>query len=167
MKYGLIFSLAVAVVISAYLSAQSKLAERVSYDSIKLGMTAQSVSTKFGTPSAQERNRLTYILDDNSELQITLRDDLVSSAKIKFLKSIKIEDPEMKKLTLVQMDMVETESSHPSWFFAGSPEKGLIYKITSNGLVESITWVPPFSFSGNSPRKVGLLYQDFKSQQAL
>ncbi len=165
MRYGFYFVLVLGLVIGAYQFAQNKISRPQNLTSLRLGMTVRDIEQNFGSPSAQSRNQFTYILDDGSELVITLRDDRVSSAKVKFHKIVKIQDPQMKKLSLVQMDMHDVESNSPSWFFAGKPEEGLIYKITSVGTVESITWVPPFTYNSNRPKHLGALLNDFKSQQ--
>ena len=165
MRYGFYFVLVLGLVIGAYQVAQNKISRPQNLTSLRLGMTVRDIEQNFGSPSAQSRNQFTYILDDGSELVITLRDDRVSSAKVKFHKIVKIQDPQMKKLSLVQMDMHDVESNSPSWFFAGKPEEGLIYKITSAGTVESITWVPPFTYNSNRPKHLGALLNDFKSQQ--
>lgn len=163
MKYGFIFIVVCFLLGGAYFSAQSKLAQPVAVESIRLGMTVKELENTFGAPSAQNRNQLTFILEDDSELFITLRDNLVSSAKVKFHLPIKIEDPQMRKMTLVQME--ELNETSPSWFFAGKPEEGLIYKITSNGYIESLTWVPPFSYYNNRPKHLSAIFRDFHLSQ--
>lgn len=165
MKYGFYFVLTLGLIIGAYQAAQNKISSPQNLNALRLGMTVSDIEQNFGTPSAQSRNQFTYILDDSSELVITLRDEKISSAKVKFHKEVKIQDPEMKKLSLVQMDMHDIESNSPSWFFAGKPEEGLIYKITSEGKIESITWVPPFTYGSNRPKHLGALLNDFKSQK--
>jgi outer membrane protein assembly factor BamE (lipoprotein component of BamABCDE complex) len=166
MKYGFYLVLTLCLVFGAYQIAQNKMERPLNLDSLRLGMTSQDIEKTFGTPSAESRNQFTYILHDGSELIITLREQKVSSAKVKFHRKIKIQDPEMKKLTLVQMHHSEFENN-PSWFFAGKPEQGLIYKITSEGVIESLTWVPPFSYSSNQPKQLQALLQDFNSQRSL
>lgn len=166
MKYGFYLVLTLALVIGAYQIAQSKLARPLQLNALSLGMSAQQIEDTFGTPSAESRNQFTYILEDGSELTITLRDEKVSSAKVKFHRVVKIQDPEMRKLTLIQMHHSEYENN-PSWFFAGKPEEGLIYKITSDGIIESLTWVPPFTYGSNQPKQVQALLQDFNSQRSL
>ena len=167
MKYGLLMILALVLVFSAHHTAQKKLQSPLHLQGLRLGMSSQDVQEHFGTPSAESRNSITYILNDGSELVVVLRDDKVSSAKIKFHRVVKIEDPEMKKLTLVQMDTLMIEDQNPSWFFAGAPSEGRIYKITSEGIIESITWVPPFTFQGNKPKQVGALLKDFHIQRTM
>lgn len=146
----------------AYYSAQTKMSEQLKINSIHLGMTVDQIEEIFGPPAASDRNQLTFILEDDSELFITLRDEVISSAKIKFHRPIKVEDPEMRQMTLVQME--ELNENQPSWFFAGKPEQGLIYKITSQGYIESLTWVPPFSYYNNRPKHLGALFREFHSQ---
>lgn len=167
MKYGYYFVLTLSLIFGAYQVARNKISRPLNLDSIRLGLTTQEISRTFGSPSAESRNQLTYILQDGSELLITLRDQKVSSAKVKFHRTIKIQDPEMRKLTLVQMEQDALESDNPSWFFAGSPEQGLIYKITSEGVIESLTWVPPFSYGSNRPKQLQALLRDFNSQRSL
>ena len=167
MKYGLYLVLTIGLVFGAYQIAQNKIARPLNLDTIRLGMTVSDIEQNFGTPSAHSRNQYTYILDDGSELVITLRDQKISSAKVRFHRTIKIQDPEMKKLSLVQMDSDGFESDRPSWFFAGNPEEGLIYKITAEGVIESLTWVPPFTYGQNRPKHLGALLRDFKSQRSL
>ncbi|MFP5386414.1 MAG: hypothetical protein ACLGHN_10070 [Bacteriovoracia bacterium] len=166
MKYGFYLFLTIALIFGAYSMAQNKIKRPLNLSSVQLGMTVKDVTKTFGSPSAQTRNVLTYILHDGSELTITLRDKKVSSALVKFQRPAKIEDPEMKKLTLVQMDH-DLGSNNQSWFFAGQPEEGLIYKITSEGFIESLTWVPPFSLGHNSPKNLQALLSDFRSQRSL
>ena len=94
-----------------------------------------------------------------------LRDDVVASAVVKFHGAIKIEDPEIRKLTLVQMAPPDFQNDDTSWFFAGKPSEGLIYKITQNGEIESLTWVPPFTYGSNQAKNLQVLLRDFKNQQ--
>lgn len=165
MKYGIYFLLTLGLVFAAYQNAQNKMDRPLNLSSIRLGMTIPEINKAFGTPSAQTRNQYTYILTDGSELVFTLRDKVVSSANVKFHRTIQIQDPEMRKLSLVQMDDHDAENKRPSWFFAGSPEEGLIYKITSGGIIESLTWVPPFTYGSNRPKHLQALLRDFHSQQ--
>jgi hypothetical protein len=167
MKYGFYFILMLAVISGAYQLAQTKIQSPLPLDSIHLGMSIEDIESTFGTPSAESRNHYTYILEDGSELLITLRDQKISSAKIKFHRMIKIQDPQIRELTLVQMQSNDLESNDPSWFFAGKPEEGLIYKITSEGIIESLTWVPPFTYINNRPKHLHALLRDFNSQRSL
>jgi hypothetical protein len=151
----------------AYFSAQQKLKRPTDVSALQLGMSQSQLESAFGAPSAQERNKLTYILEDSSELIVSLREGLVSSAQLKFNRRLKIEDPKLRQLTLVQMDSESFTLDRPSWFFAGKPEEGLIYKITAEGLVESMTWVPPFTYGRNQAKALQALLKDFKNQYSL
>jgi hypothetical protein len=164
MKITFIFTLLFAMIGFAYFSAQKKIKQPVNIQALHLGMTIKGIHKAFGAPSAQNRNRLTYIFADHSELVITLRDDVVASARLRFQRPLKIQDPKMKQLTLVQMESDMDSSNHPSWFFAGKPEEGLIYKITAGGVVESLTWVPPFSYASTQPKRLQALLRDFQNK---
>lgn len=167
MKYGIYFLLILGLVIGAYCTALQKIESPLKLNNLHLGMDMEELNRSFGSPSAKSRNQITYILDDGSELVITLRDQKVSSATVKFHRLIQIQDPDMRKLSLVQMDTREGEGNRPGWFFAGKPTEGLIYKITTEGVIESITWVPPFSYGNNRPKQLQALLRDFKSQRSL
>jgi hypothetical protein len=104
------------------------------------------------------------VLEDSSQLMITLREDVAASAIVKFHRPLRIEDPEIKKLTLVQMSPADLQNENPSWFYAGKPEEGLIYKITQQGTIESITWVPPFTNNNHQAKNLQVLVRDFKGQ---
>lgn len=164
MKLGAIFTVILGMIAIAYVNASQKLTKKVDLKALHLQMTVSEVETKFGSPYSRERNSLTYILEDSSQLSITLRDDVVASAVVKFHNPLKIEDPEMRKLTLVQMSPGDLQNGDTSWFFAGKPEEGLIYKITQDGEIESLTWVPPFTYASNQPKNLQVLLRDFKSQ---
>lgn len=165
MKFVFILLTTVAMVGAAYFNAQSKIHNNLNLNHLKLGMTVEQVEENFGAPSAQERNQLIYIFEDSSEMVLTLRDEVVASATVKFHQPVKITDPEMKKLTLVQMESESLMSGEPSWFFAGKPEEGHIYKITAQGVVESMTWVPPFTYAQHRPKQLQALFRDFRSQR--
>ncbi len=165
MKYGFYYIIGILLIVGAYSTAKNKMQNPINLDSIRLGMTKEMITKKFGLPSAAVNNQLTYILSDGSELSFTLRDGKVSSAKVKFHGLIKIQDPQMKGLTLVQMQPNPLEMNNPSWFYAGEPSQGLIYKIKSEGVVESLTWVPPFSYETSSPKQLQALLRDFNIQR--
>jgi hypothetical protein len=162
LKFLFVLTVVFATVTGAYFTAQSKIELKSDLTALKLGMDIHSVKEKFGAPTSESRNVLTYILPNSSVLTITFRDDVVSSAKVKFIQPVKVTDPELRKLTLVQMDPA-MNNEKPSWFFAGAPELGLIYKITSDGIIESMTWVEPFTLHSHHPKNVQALLRDFKS----
>ncbi len=164
MKLGVLVTVILGIIATAYINANQNMTQRVDLSALRLHMTVAELETNFGTPFSRQRNNLIYILKDSSELSITLRDDVVASAVVKFHNPLRIEDPQMRQLTLVQMSPGELQNGNPSWFFAGKPEEGLIYKITQNGEIESLTWVPPFTYARNQPKNLQALLQDFKSQ---
>ena len=162
LRFLFIVILVIGTVSGAYYTAQSKISTKTDLSALKIGMNLPAVKKAFGAPTSENRNILTYILTDSSVLTITLRDDVVTSAKVKFLQEVKVTDPELRRLTLVQMDPALSDEK-PSWFFAGAPEQGLIYKITADGLIESLTWVEPFTPHTQQPKNVQALLRDFKS----
>ncbi|GEM_PF-1058271 len=166
MKVRLTLGTILLTIFAAYFAAQSKIIHQPDLTKLHLGMTTQRLKYQFGPPDAQDRNTLTYIFDDSSVLTITLRDEVVASAKIKFHQPLKIEDPKLKEMSLVQMDAGNLIENNPSWFFAGKPEEGLIYKITSEATIESLTWVPPFTYAKENPRHLQVLIRDFKNQHS-
>lgn len=166
MKLGVIATVILGIIAVAFYNANSKLAQTVDLKALHLQMTVSELEDAFGSPTSRERNALTYILEDSSLLSITLRDDVVASAVVKFHKPIRIEDPQMRQLTLVQMSPADLHNEDPSWFFAGRPSEGLIYKITQKGEIESLTWVPPFTYNNNQPKNLQTLVQDFKTQKS-
>lgn len=165
MKLGVIFTAIFGIIAVAYYSANLKLNHKVELNALHLQMTVSELEASFGSPFSRERNALTYILEDSSHLLITLRDDVVASAVVKFHTPLKIGDPELRKLTLVQMSPADLGNENTSWFFAGKPSEGLIYKITQNGEIESLTWVPPFTYGSTQAKNLQTLVRDFKSQQ--
>jgi hypothetical protein len=167
LKYGFYLLITLSVVFGAYHLAQSKLKHPLKLEALQLGMTTRNIEKYFGSPAAINGNHYTYILTDGSELSVTLREGRVSSAKVKFRRLIKIQDPQMKLLTMVQMQPNILDHKNPSWFFAGNPSEGLIYKIKSDGVIESLTWVPPFTYGTNRPKQLQALLRDFNSQRRM
>lgn len=164
MKLGVIFTTILGIIAIAFINANQKLNQKIDLKALHLQMSVTELEAHFGSPFSRQRNSLIYILEDSSQLSITLRDEVVASAVVKFHKPIKIEDPEIRKLTLVQMSPADMQSGDASWFFAGKPSEGLIYKITQSGAIESLTWVPPFTYNSNQAKNLQVLLRDFKNQ---
>lgn len=162
MKMTFIFVVIFAATMGAYYSAQDKMSEVPDLRALHLGMSVDELKASFGAPVYKNHHQLTYLFVDSAQLIITLRDQEVASAQLKFNRPLKISDPQLKQLNLVQMEL--KESKDLSWFFAGNPEEGLIYKITTNGVIESITWIPPFSYQGEGPKHIGALLRDFQDK---
>lgn len=157
-----IFVLIFAATVGAYHSARDKMSDIPDLRALHLGMSVDELKTSFGAPVYKHLNQLTYLLSDSAQLIVTLRDQEVASAQLKFHRPLKISDPQLKQLNLIQMEFKTHQDM--SWFFAGNPEEGLIYKITTNGVIESITWVPPFGHKGQSTKHVGTLLRDFQDK---
>lgn len=162
MKTTFIFVVIFVATMGAYYSAKDKMSEVPDLRALHLGMNVDELRSSFGAPVYKHLNQLTYLFADSAQLIITLRDQEVASAQLKFHRPLQISDPQIKQLNLVQMEL--KESRDLSWFFAGNPEEGLIYKITTSGVIESITWVPPFSYQGEEPKHVGALLRDFQDK---
>ncbi len=165
MKYLFALLVLTGLIGAAYHNADTKIQHQLNLSGMHLGMSVSQIETAFGVPTARNRNQIIYIFEEGSEMILTLRDDLVASATVKFHNPVKITDPEMRKLTLVQMESESLMSGEPSWFFAGKPEQGLIYKITAQGVIESMTWVPAFSYGQHQAKQLQALLQDFQSKQ--
>lgn len=161
LKFVLIAGLFSAFIGSAYFTAETKMNHRSDLHFLKLGMTSEQIELTLGAPTSRHGQELTYILDDASELVISFRDTIVTSAKVKFLRPMPVQD---SNLTLIQMDSNQT-GTNPSFFYAGKPQEGLIYKISSEGLIESMTWVQPFSHGHSRPKNLQALLRDFKSHR--
>ena len=164
MKFAATLFVILGIITVAYTNAQKKLNQKVDLSALRIQMSVDDLEKSFGSPFSRQRNSITYILEDSSQLKITLRENTVSSAVVKFHNPIRIEDPKMRQLTLVQMSPADLQNDDPSWFFAGKPEEGLIYKISQSGAIESITWVPPFTYGVNRAKNLQALLRDFKSQ---
>lgn len=162
LRFLFIVFVVLGTISGAYYTAQSQLTKKTDFSALKIGMSLDEVKSSFGAPTSEFRNVFTYILPDSSVLTITFRDEVVTNAKVKFIQPVKVTDPELKKLTLVQMDPA-LSNERPSWFFAGAPELGLIYKITADGVIESMTWVEPFTLHTHQPKNVQALVEDFNS----
>jgi hypothetical protein len=165
MKSVITFCLFFGLVAAAYVTASFKLAKQVDLKDLRINMTLNELENKLGAPFSRDRNTLTYILEDSSHLKITLREGLVASAVVKFQRPLRIENPDLRKLTLVQIKPSEINDEQPSWFFAGRPEEGLIYKVTHKGEVKSLTWVAPFTYGNSQKKNLQALLQDFQTRR--
>ena len=163
-RLGAWFTVILTVFALAYFSARESQGKKVSLSRLRLQMTVSELEKEYGAPFSRQRNMITYILEDSSQLIVTLRDEVIASAIVKFHRPLQIEDPELKKLSLVQMSPADIQNENPSWFYAGKPEEGRIYKITQDGYVESVTWVPPFTYNKQPEKNLQALVQDFKTQ---
>ena len=165
MKY-IFYSIFVGVFcFSAYQSAEKKLKQSRNFDFIRSGISLTDLEKKIGRPLSSFQNENIYSLKDGSELKVTFHEGKILKANLKFNQLIQIEDPRVKGLTLVQIQADPYEAQNTSWFYAGDPAQGMIYKISSKGHVESISWLPPFQYNnGHHPKQLQALLQDFKTQ---
>ena len=131
---------------------------------IKLGMSLAQTSELIGTPTAVDGTRWIYILEDQSELVLSFRDDVIWSASLNFQEPKEIEDPDFKELTLFQIGIDGSDTENPSYFYAGEPGEGKIWKVNAQGKIESLTWVPPFQQTTLQPKNIQALYKDFRGQ---
>lgn len=141
--------------------------ESVSYTQkfpIKLGMSPASVSQSIGLPTAEDKQKWIYVFEDQSELVLSFRDDVLWSATLTYHDPKEIQDPDFKELTLVQVGIDSSDSAKPAYFYAGEPGEGKIWKVNAHGKIESLTWVPPFGQGQHTPKNIQALYRDFRGQ---
>ena len=138
-------------------SAQSKVHDYSSLAPLHVGLSANELAFLGEPASSSERERV-YLLPDQSTLVIALEDAKVSAAWLELRQPLKIQDPQLKKLRFVQMGM--DASLSPTWFYAAAADEGRIFKVSQQGVIESITWVKPFSPAGPS-RQLQALLREF------
>jgi len=99
-RLGAWFTVILTVFALAYFSARESQGKKVSLSRLRLQMTVSELEKEYGAPFSRQRNMITYILEDSSQLIVTLRDEVIASAIVKFHRPLQIEDPELKKLSL-------------------------------------------------------------------
>lgn len=151
----------VALVIVALWSAQSKIHDYSSLAPLHVGLKVEELSF-LGEPNSATERELVYILPDQSTLVVALEDGVVSAAWLDPRQPLKIEDPQFKQLRFVQMGVDAALS--PTWFYAAAADRGRIFKVSQQGVVETITWVKPFSPAGPS-RQLQALLREFTTQR--
>lgn len=157
----------VLIGLSAFKSAEKKLRISSDFDFIRSGISIRELEKKVGQPLSIEKNENVYILDDGSELRVTVNEGKLLKANLKFNHLLKIQDPKIKGLTLVQIQPDPYEIQNTSWFYAGDPNRGMIYKVSSKGFIEGISWLPPFHYPDHRPKQLQALLQDFRTQTRL
>ena len=93
---------------------------------------------------------------------IAVENEQVSAAWLELRQPLKIGDPQFKRLRFVQMGI--DASLSPTWFYAAAADRGRIFKVSQQGLIESITWVKPFATDGKA-RQLQALLRDFTTQR--
>ncbi len=127
-------------------------------------MSSAMVSSAVGLPTSTDNQKWIYVFDDQSELVLSFRDEVLWSATLNYHDPKEIQDPDFKELTLVQVGIDSSDSAKPAYFYAGEPGEGKIWKVNANGKIESLTWVPPFGNGQNQPKNIQALYRDFRGQ---
>lgn len=151
----------VALVIVALWSAQSKIHDYSSLEPLHVGLRIDEIGFLGEPDSVSERERV-YLLPDQSTLVVAIEGGAVSAAWLELRQPLKIEDPQFKQLRFVQMGVDAALS--PTWFYAAAADMGRIFKVSQQGVVESITWVKPFSPAGPS-RQLQALLREFTTQR--
>ena len=158
MRQWLLSAFALATLVGVALwSAQSKVHDYSSLTPLRVGLAAQELEF-LGEPVSSSERELVYMLPDQSTLVVAVTDGKVSAAWLELRQPLKIQDPQLKKLRFVQMGM--DASLAPSWFYAAAADEGRIFKVSQQGVVESITWVKPFAPAGPS-RQLQALLREF------
>lgn len=145
----------------ALISARQKMHDYSSLEPLRVGMPVNQLGF-LGNPVSVSERELVYLLPDQSSLVIAINDGEVFSAMLELRTPLKIEDPSLRGLTFVQMRLDEYQS--PTWFYAAAAGKGQIFKVSSQGLIQTITWVRPFA-SIEPSRNLQALLQDFTVQR--
>ncbi len=138
-------------------SAQNKIHDYSSLDSLRVGLSVEDLDF-LGSPVSTSNRENVYLLGDQSTLVVRFEDNVITAASLQLKQPLKIEDPQLKKLRFVQMGMDAAQS--PTWFYAAAADQGKIFKVSGNGLVESVTWIKPFSPAGPS-RQLQALLREF------
>lgn len=127
-------------------------------------MSQTEIQETIGLPTATDGQKWIFVLDDQSELMVSFRDEVIWTATLTYHDPKEIQDPDFKELTLVQVGVDASDYAKPSYFYAGEPGEGKIWKVNANGKVESLTWVSPFEKSKLTPKNIQALYKDFRGQ---
>ncbi|HXH31194.1 MAG TPA: hypothetical protein VNJ01_10315 [Bacteriovoracaceae bacterium] len=156
MPFILVFTLCM----TAFCTAQTKLDSAIDLGKLRIGITLTQLEKIIGKATASDINQLTYIFQDGSELKVKLTEGLVSGAVINYKKLLKLEKPE--ELTFLQVN-ARAPDDHQGWFYVGKPRDGQIYKVNSEGKVQSLTLVPPFEHKASTPKHFQALIQNFQN----
>jgi hypothetical protein len=162
-KKSLLYFGLFAIVMSAFFTAQEKKVDLDPLLKIQVGMSAESLSFLGPAISANDRERV-YWLENGSTFLVTLFEGKITGGWLSFQSPLKIQEHSTQKLRFVQINL--DHENDPSWFFAGAPSLGKVFKINQAGLIESIIWVKPFATDAPA-KNLQALYQDFTIQQSL
>lgn len=161
LRWGLTACAVFLVAGLALFSARQKMHDYSALTPLRAGMAISEL--KFlGNPVSVSARELVYLLPDQSNLVIAVEDGTVFSAMLELKTPLKIEDPSLRHLTFVQMQMDDYQS--PTWFYAAAADEGRIFKISDQGYIQTITWVKPF-ISAEPSRNLQALLHDFTVQR--
>lgn len=161
LKNALGFCCALAIVLTALWSAQQKMNDLDQVKQINVGAPVSSLN-HLGEPVSVSSSERMYFLNNGSTLVVSVFQHTITGAWLNLKNPISIQDEHLKSLRFVQVGV--DESLRPTWFYAGLPGDGRVFKVVQNGLIHSITWVRPFG-QKESPRQLQALYKEFTSHQ--
>jgi hypothetical protein len=147
--------------VGAMISAQQKMNDYSLVDQLRVGQSIDEIGF-LGAPSLVSEKERIYQLPDHSTLIIATDGLKVLAAFLELRQPLHIEDPQLKNLKFVQMGVDAGLS--PTWFYAGAADEGRVYKVSAQGLIESISWVKPFAAAGPQKQLQALL-REFTYQQ--
>lgn len=140
--------------ILSFVSAQNKVNDYSLVEGLRVGAPLDQLGF-LGLPlSVKERERV-YQLPDFSTLVIHTDGQIVTGAWLQLKQPLRIENPSIKQVQFVQLGM--DHALAPTWFYAGAADEGRIYKVSEQGLIESISWVKPFNALGPKQKLQALL----------
>ncbi len=163
MRQCILSALAILSLVGVALwSAQTKVHDYSSLESLKVGLPVEQLSF-LGEPLSITARERVYLLPDQSTLVVAVENERVAAAWLDLRQPLKIVDPQFKQLRFVQMGI--DASLAPTWFYAAAADRGRIFKVSQQGLIESITWVKPFAVDGGKARQLQVLLHDFTTQR--
>lgn len=156
LKTATLFFVSALVTSFALFSANRKANHLNPFDLVRVGKSVESLRS-LGVPLSKSQSQNHYLLENGSTLVVNILNNRVSGAWIELKKPLSINDERFSHLRFVKLNMEDT--SRPSWFYAGSPSEGKIFKVSHKGMIESISWVKPFSESKNTKNLQALLFE--------
>ena len=138
----------------SFLSAQNKVNDYSLVESLRVGTPVTELGF-LGHPLSMNQKERIYQLPDYSSLVIHSDGEKVTGAWLQLKQPMRIDDPTIKQVQFVQLEM--DNALVPTWFYAGAADEGRIYRVSEQGLIESISWVKPFNALGPKQKLQALL----------
>ncbi len=138
----------------SFLSAQNKVNDYSLVENLRVGTPLNELGF-LGHPLSMNQRERVYQLPDYSSLVIHTDGEKVTGAWLQLRQPMRIEDPIIKQAQFVQLGM--DHALAPTWFYAGAADEGRIYRVSEQGLIESISWVKPFNALGPKQKLQALL----------